>query len=103
MDSTLTDPLGRSFVLHDRTWFGHILRGHPEIEPYRDLVEAAIQRPITIRRSVSEPACRLFFGDGPPSGNMMLVVADTGLGLVKTAHLARKLSGGDEEWSRPTQ
>ena len=103
MDTTLTDPLGRAFVLHDRTWFGHIVRGHPEVEPHRALVERALREPLAIRLSASDPSARLFFGLGPRKDLMMLVVADIELGIVKTAHLARRFSGGDTEWSRPTQ
>lgn len=103
MDTILTDPLGRTITLHERTWHGHILRGHPEVEPHRALVESAITRPHTIRHSAADPDCRLFFGRGPRGGVMMMVVADITLGLVKTAHLARRPSGGDTEWSRPTQ
>ena len=38
-DTTLKDPLGRTIVLHDRTWRGHVVRGHPEMEPLRALAE----------------------------------------------------------------
>jgi len=30
-DVVLTDPLGRTIILHDRTWHGHILKAHPEM------------------------------------------------------------------------
>jgi hypothetical protein len=30
----------------------------------------------------------------------MMVVVDVSLGLVKTAHLAKRVSGGEQEWSR---
>lgn len=30
-DAELTDPLGRRIRLHDRTWYGHILKAHPEM------------------------------------------------------------------------
>jgi len=62
IDRHLQDPLGRRITLHDRTWFGHIVRGHPREE---------------VR---------------------MVVVVDLRLAIVKTAHLARRVSGGDIEW-----
>ena len=46
----------------------------------------------------SDPDGRLYFGPGPREGVIMMVVVDLALGLVKTAHLASKVSGGDLEW-----
>jgi hypothetical protein len=99
MDIQLTDPLGRSITLHDRTWFGHILRGHPEMAEHRVLAESAVASPLAVHLSNSGPDSRLYFGRGPRPGLMILVVADVNLGLVKTAHLAKHFSGGDLEWS----
>ena len=65
MDSRLTDPLGRTITLHDRTWYGHILKGHPEMRAYRRQVERTITDPTEIRLSLTDPACRLYFGRGP--------------------------------------
>jgi len=102
MDNILVDPLDRRITLHARTWHGHILRGHPEMEPYRRLVANAIENPSSIRLSNSDPDCRLYFGSGPRSDIMVMVVVDVASGSVKTAHFARKLSGGREEWSSLT-
>jgi hypothetical protein len=38
-DVVLTDPLGRTIILHDRTWHGHILKAHPEMGATRRLVD----------------------------------------------------------------
>lgn len=101
-DKTLIDPLGRALILHDLTWDGHIIAGHPEVARHRDLVEAAITSPICIRLSLRDPDCRLYYGLGPRPTVKIQVVADIGLGVVKTAHLAGRISGGSEEWSSPT-
>ena len=45
-DTTLTDPLGRDIVLHDRTWYGHIVKGHPDMSGHYD------------------ENCRIYFGPG---------------------------------------
>lgn len=103
MDSRLTDPLGRTITLHDRTWYGHILKGHPEMRPYRRQVERTITDPTEIRLSLTDPACRLYFGRGPRKSVIILAVADINRGFVKTAHLTNKPSGGAIEWSRPTR
>ena len=97
-DSTLKDPLGRVLVLSERTWYGHVLRGHPEMKGLRRLVEAAIRRPDEVRFSQSDPDCRLYFAAGPRPALRILVVGDVVGGFVKTAHLARRISGGDREW-----
>jgi len=97
-DSQLTDPLGRTITLHDRTWHGHILKGHPEVEPYRDLVEQAVRDPYEIRQSRSDENCRLYFGRGPRETVRIMVVADVVEAVVKTAHLCRRVTGGEREW-----
>ena len=99
-DVSLTDPLGRVIVLHDRTWYGHILRGHPEVKEYRGLVEETVQRPDEIRHSRSSADCRLYFGLGPRPNVRILVVADIVQGVVRTAHLCDRVSGGTVEWSK---
>jgi hypothetical protein len=101
-DTTLVDPLGRTIVLQERTWHGHIVKGHPEIKDDRRLVEWAVESPDEIRHSGSGPDCRIYYGPGPRPTVIMMVVADVALGIVKTAHLARKATGGAVEWSKPT-
>ena len=99
-DATLTDPLRRKIVLYDHTWHRHIVKYHPEVKDHRSLVEQAIHSPDEIRHSNSDPDCRLYYGPGPRAGVIMMVVAEVSLGIVKTAHLARKVSGGASEWSK---
>lgn len=99
-DSEQQDPLGRVLVLHDRTWFGHIIQGHPEVAGLRHLVEQAVREPTEIRHSLSDPLCRLYFGAGPRASVLIVVVGDIVQGVIKTAHLANKISGGPIEWSR---
>ena len=100
-DSKKTHTLNREIVLYERTWIAHIVKGHPEVAPYRELVEQAVTAPTEIRHSKSSPDCRLYYGPGPRPAAMMMVVANVALGVVKTAHLARKTTGGLVEWSSP--
>jgi hypothetical protein len=99
-DSTLVDPLGRVLVMRDRTWLGHIAKTHPELADYRTLAENAVQSPDEIRMSRSDPDCRIYFGPGPRSTVRMMVVGDVVRGVVKTAHLCSRISGGQREWSK---
>jgi hypothetical protein len=58
-DTQLVDPLGRSIVRCDFTWFGHILKGHPEMRVERSRTERAISAPREFRFSSSDVDCRL--------------------------------------------
>jgi hypothetical protein len=102
-DTNLTDPLGRQIILHERTWSVHVLKGHPDVAPLRPLAEDAIRHPLEVRQSTSDPDCRLYFCKVPRRKLYLMVVADVVKGLVKTAHLTRKIKGGPIEWSRPTR
>lgn len=99
-DMQLTDPLGRKITLHERTWYGHILKAHPEMAAARSLAEQAVRSPDEIRHSNSDPDSRLYYGPGMLSEVRIMVVVDVVLGLVKTAHFAKKVSGGTQEWSK---
>jgi hypothetical protein len=101
-DRTLIDPLARCIILHDHTWYGHILLRHPEIIPHRTYVEHAITDPLEIRFSHADTNCRLYFGAGPRDAIMTLVVADVTVGIIKTAHFAKSAKGAIE-WSKPIQ
>jgi hypothetical protein len=100
-DSALLDPLGRRIVLADATWYGHILRRHPDLRAHRRFVEQVVAAPDVIRVSQSDADCRLYYCPGPRPGVSMSVVANVVVGQVLTAHPVKKVSGGAVEWSRP--
>lgn len=94
-DTTIIDPLGRSITLHDHTWFGHVLKGHPELTADRFMAERAVGAPSTIRFSTSDANCRIYYGAGP-AGLLIAVVADVVGGFVKTAYRTRLVKGAVE-------
>lgn len=100
-DSVLVDPLGRTIELSDATWFGHIIKGHPEMAGRRVNVEAAILSPREIRHSTSDENCRLFDGSPVMMGLMICVVAEVVGGYVKTAYLSKRIKQGVIEWQPP--
>jgi hypothetical protein len=100
-DIVVTDPLGRKITLHDHTWYGHIISGHPEMRRHRSLLRQAIEKPIAIHISDADSDCRLYFGEGPRATIMVVVVAKLKGGFVKTAHFVKAVKGA-LEWSRPT-
>jgi hypothetical protein len=98
-DFTAVDPLGRRNTLHDRTWFGHVIKGHPDMAFKRPSVERAIASPERITFSLSDPDCRLFYGLAEPDGLMVTVVVNVTEGFVKTAYRSRQAKGV-VEWER---
>jgi hypothetical protein len=54
-DRELIDPLGRMVFFHDRTWFGHILKAHPEVSEFYHLIPAAVIGPDETRVSRADP------------------------------------------------
>ena len=100
-DTRLIDPLGRTVVLHGHTWFGHVIKQHPDMRPYRRLAEAAVRDPLEIRLSDADPNSRFYYGTGPRAGMMVAVVVDISRRLVRTAHLSTE-ARGVIEWSKPT-
>jgi hypothetical protein len=96
--SLLRDPLGRQIELADWTWWGHIVKGHPEVRNHRSEVEAAIQSPKGVYFSASDPDCRLYYGDSSRRPLMICVVADVTAGRVKTAYFAKRIKPGAMEW-----
>lgn len=96
--AVLQDPLGRTIELHDWTWWGHIIKGHPEVKGQSAAAERAIVGPIAIHFSTSDPACRLYYGHSQRAGLMICVVADVVAGIVKTAYLAKRIKPGGQEW-----
>lgn len=99
-DKTFVDPLDRRITLHDRTWYGHVLKGHPELKAERQKVGRTIEGPEDIRLSLSDPEVRLYHGKAKRSGLYLRVVADVRKGIVKTAHYVVRPQGGAIEWSR---
>ena len=101
-DSAMLDPMGRTVVLHDHTWYGHIVKVHSNVAGCRSLAEQAVRAPSEIQYSKSDADCRIYYGAGPRADLMIAVVADVVAGVVKTVHLAKRISGGGVEWSSPT-
>lgn len=95
-DATLTDPLGRTIVLQDSAWFGHIIKAHPEMVRRRAEVEHANRSPAEIRFSLVAVECRVYYRALPAGGRHIAVVADVVAGFVKTAYITKKLKGAPE-------
>ena len=93
------DRHGNEVVLTDGAWFGHIVRRHPEMAGLRAEVEATCCEAEVIRQSSSDPACVLHYRQLPGSpGLLVMVVANTQDGYVRTAHFAKSVTGGAQLW-----
>jgi hypothetical protein len=100
-DSILVDPLGRSLVLSGHTWERHILVAHPDMDGGREFVEQAVSSPRSIWTSISDADVRVYYGDGPSPYLLVAVKANIVIGIVLTAHLAKKETGARKEWPHP--
>ena len=100
-DSPLIDPLGRVVTLADHTWERHILVAHPDMDGGREDVERATTSPRSIWLSGSDTAVRIFYGDGPSPYLLVAVKVNIQTGIVLTAHLAKRETGGRREWPQP--
>ena len=95
----LTDPLGRRITISNHTWYGHILRAHPELKSERSRIEKAIEKPEKIKISITSPEIRHYYISANRTGLYLRVVVDIQKGIVKTAHYARTIERGSLEWS----
>jgi len=98
-NNDLIDPLGRRITFHNHTWYGHILRAHPELKSERSRIEETLRRPNKICLSISSPELRYYYISANRTGLFLRVVVDIQKGHVRTAHYIRTLEGGPVEWS----
>jgi hypothetical protein len=103
----LVDPLGEEIVLHDRTWFGHIVKRRAELRPYRQTVEDIVRSPMVVLRSDEaggRPRGRVYLGRCPDRKLLIKVCVEeiTVAGrpelIVKTAYLCRTAGPGEQLW-----
>ena len=51
---------GLDVVLDEDHWKTHVLKGHPELLPYRDLVIETLMSPVGVYRSKRDPTARIY-------------------------------------------
>ena len=96
-----TDPQGVIVECHDRTWFGHIISGHLEMQDREAWVRQTIAQPTGIYQSTQNPARRAFhrpynFGGQLGSQQVRVIVEYTrhgGRGVVGTIVTAFAATG----------
>jgi len=67
---------------------------------------AAIESPIAVHYSASDPDCRLYYASaqvGEGSTLMICVAADAVALFVKTAYLTKRIKPGEQKWPPPKQ
>lgn len=101
---SVLDRDGNEVRLIESQWHGHILREHPEMEPYLEEIQAVIRDPEVVRRGDRGEfrLARLGAVAGRPNRylRVIIVYSDeiTGrrLGSVRTAHLSKLPPGGED-------
>ena len=81
-DESSKDPLGRSITLHDFTWYGHIMKRHPDMRMLRRHVQDAIVSPIAIQRRSSRVR-------SPRTKTALVTGASRGIGRATALALAQ--------------
>jgi len=97
-DLEVVDPLGRTVRFEGKVWLGHIIEAHPDIKPYRRLVEQALTNLVEVRRSSSKPDHSLYYMPIPGRDLFMQVIVRQTDWTVRSAHLAKTITGGERLW-----
>jgi hypothetical protein len=106
------DPLGNEIVLDIDTWENHIIRRHPEMQKFQDLLPSVIKNPALIQRSPDEPSTCFYYQltgrtfyraqDVYISVVVDLPVGEK-VGRVKTTHIVKTAGrpNGETLWLKP--
>ena len=99
---TISTADGLDGVLEDEHWETHILKGHPELAPYHDLVVETLKTPDGVYRSKRDGTTRVYvkschgivIGAAPVESIALLVFVQEKTGFVATAYFAAAIWRG---------
>ncbi len=101
------DPLGYTISLDMHTWDDHIVKRHPEMKQFMDLIAITAEHPKLIQRSDSGTTCYYYrltertFYNSKDIFLSLIVDRDeaTKSGTIRTAHLVKQVrSEGETIW-----
>jgi len=98
----LTDIFNSAIELTDERW-SHIIREHPEIEPYKEKVREVLLSPDYIKKSKRDAEVLLYykFYNNIFEGKYLLVAAKRGLrSFVLTCYITDIIKKGETLWEK---
>ena len=95
----VTTPLGRHIRVTAAYWDVIVTLKHPIMRGKEDLVQQALQTPIEIRQSRSDPSVYLHYGVEPPYLICAVVRYLNGDGFIITAYRTSKIKEGTVVWT----
>jgi hypothetical protein len=105
---SVTDPQGYTVSLDMHTWEDHIVKRHPEMRKFEDLIAPTAEQPNLIQRSKTGPTCYYYRLTGrafyKADDIYLSLVIDrnevTKSGTIRTAHLVKHVrSEGETIWA----
>lgn len=98
----ITDIFNDTVELTDERWH-HIIKEHPEIEPYKEKVQEVLSMPDYVKRSLRDSEVLLYykFYSAIYDGKYMLVVAKKGLrSFILTCYITDIIKRGETLWEK---
>ena len=92
---------GNEVLLESEQWRQHIIRGHPEVEPYLEGIAETVTRPHFVLSSESDADVKLFYRKGFAQGKYDMLYLKVVVNYrerpasVRTAFFTASLSGGE--------
>ncbi len=95
------NPLGNQVICTEKTWIGHVIDGHPEMEGREELVISALKDPDVIFNSDASPKRNVYFSgtdSGRPDRSLYIKVvtnlSQPSIEYVVSTWMQKKISGG---------
>lgn len=98
----ITDVFKEAIELTDERW-KHIIKEHPEIEPYRDRIKEVLSSPDYVKKSKRDENVLLYykFYDDIFDGKYLIVVAMKGLrSFILTCYITDIIKKGETLWEK---
>lgn len=102
MEEEFEDRFGNIIKLSDKQW-SHIIKEHPEVEPYRNRIKDVLSKPDSVKRSKRDKDTFLYYHYCKDiyKGKYLLVVATTSdNSIVLTCYITDRVKEGDIIWKK---
>lgn len=101
MDKRFKDKFGNAISFPDKRW-NHIIKEHPEIEPYRERISEVLRNPDLIKKSKRDKDTFLYYRyyKNIFNGKYLLVVARLRDNLLLTYYITDRVKQGAIVWKK---